>query len=94
MKQKLKAFNAESKSFQVSAQQPDCLAKVALTCYCRQVATKKICDKKGRTICDIMCCSGGGPVGRNVGGSSYEPDKESGKGKGGEEGTGTAGGGF
>ena len=48
--------------------------------------------EKDVSICVIMCCLGGGSVGRNVGGSAHEPDKESSKGKGGEEGTGTAGG--
>ena len=48
--------------------------------------------EKDVSICVIMCCLGGGSVGQNVGGSAHEPDKESGKGKGGEEGTGTAGG--
>ena len=48
--------------------------------------------EKDVSICVIMCCLGGGSVGRNVGGSTHEPDKESGKGEGGEEGTGTAGG--
>ena len=54
LNQKLQAVNFEPKSnskssrqstlkqrFQVSAQQPDCLAKVALTCYCRQVKKQK-----------------------------------------------------
>ena len=37
---------------------------------------------------------GGGPVGWGLGAPTFEPDQEFGKGKGGEEGTGTARGGF
>ena len=30
-------YNVDGMQCQVSAQQPDCLAKIALTCFCKQV---------------------------------------------------------
>ena len=39
-----------------------------------------------------MCRAGGGSAGRGVGGAAHEPHQEPGKGEGGEESTGTAGG--
>ena len=53
---------------------------------------KSLCPKMGQEGSHNMCCTGGGSVGWSLGAAASEPDKEPGKGAGGEESPGTAGG--